>query len=123
MYGHHYQVRLLCSLLDVNAHMPQPMHGWFVDWRRPGAFDPTLELPLGYREALTIYAVDGKYGLIHQRWDATGGIAWEQEIVYGEPAATTLLRARTYLSQYDASPMSDSALIATILDGDRHGME
>lgn len=115
-YGTHYQVRLLCSVLDVNARLPQPMRGWFVEWQ-PGPFDPTLELPLGYREGLTMCAVDGKYGLMHQRWDATGGIAWEREIAYGEPAATMLLRARTYLAQYEAQATADSDVIAAILDG------
>lgn len=120
MYGHHYQVRLLVSLLDVNDRMARPMHGWSLFWQPPGPyFDPTLELPLGVGEALVVSATDGKYELLHVRWDRTGGISRDDLIVYGEPAATTLLRARTYLARIEA----ENERISQLLDGEFDGVE
>ena len=117
LYGHHYQVRLLVAVQDENAKSAHPIPGWYIS--RMGGFDPTLELDLGPGEALVMSATDGQYELLHVRWDRTGGISSDHQVAYGEPAATMLLRARTYLAKIEA----ENEAISRLLDGGPDGVE
>ena len=82
-----YQIRLLEEVVTENERtllVPYVLerHDYVPVYPTVDYFDPTLSVPVGYREALDISATDGHLCVTHIRWDATGGVSYDKELLY-----------------------------------------